>query len=84
MEDSTPNPITSLHIPKWDDTDPNFQTYYNLEDSATGGNSLGFWARDLMSESIINWMSQGGEFALQNTHMDDEYDEYGLLTGNRT
>ena len=83
MEMETDNPITSLYLPKWDETDPGSLTYYNLEDSITGGNSLQFWTRDLMTESILNWMAQAGPFALLNTHMDDEYDDYGLQTGNQ-
>ena len=83
MDDTPLNPVTTLHIPKWNSQVINDLEYYNLEDDTDGGNSIQFWTLDLLSESITNWILAEGPFALLNTHMDDEYDEYGLATGNQ-
>ena len=83
MDDTPINPVTTLHIPKWNSQVINDLEYYNLEDDTDGGNSINFWTLDLLSESITNWILAEGPFALLNTHMDDEYDEYGLATGNQ-
>ena len=83
MDDTPINPVSTLYIPKWNTQVVNDLEYYNLEDDTDGGNSINFWTQDLLTESITNWISEGGPFALLNTHMDDEYDEYGLATGNQ-
>ena len=51
--------VNSLKINSWNNLLSASATYYDLEDSVTGGETMNFWYTDLLTQSIQNWGGLG-------------------------